>query len=115
MTRIAKIANVSKFTSDDAESRALLHQFKKLKNRELVFADPSDAVLGIGLSIDEAKEMNREQWGANVFGKSFDAVRDYVMETSKPANTTKKRKKAKPYQPFDTSVFDVGGKASIWW
>ena len=115
MTRIAKIADISKFTSDDTESRDLLNQFKKLKNRELVFADPSDAVLGIGLSIDEAKEMDREQWGTNVFGKSFDAVRNLMTETSKTTNMTKKRKKAKPYDPFDSSIFDVGGRMSIYW
>ena len=109
------MANMAKFTSDDTESRALLNQFKKLKNRELIFADPSDAVLGIGLSIDEAKEMNREQWGANVFGKSFDAVRNHVKETSRTTKMTKKQKTTQPYDSFDSSIFDVGGRMSVYW
>lgn len=92
-----------------------MNQFKKLGSRELVLAEPSDTVLGIGFSIDEAKDTDREQWGANVFGKSFDAVRNLVTETSRTTNRTKNRKKAKPYDPFDTSIFDVGGRMSIHW
>ena len=115
MTRIAKNANIAKFTADDTESRDLLRQLKNLKKRELVFADPSDAVLGIGFGVDEAEEVDRDQWGANVFGKSFEAVRDIVGATSKTATATKKRKKTQPYDPFDTSIFDEGGRMSIHW
>jgi hypothetical protein len=114
VTRIAKTANLYKFTSDDTESRDLLKRLKKLGSRELVFADPSDAVLGIGFNAAEAEEVDREQWGANVFGKSLDAVRDQVK--AKRANATKKPVKAAPrYADFDTSIFDTGGRMCINW
>lgn len=99
-----------KFTSDSAESRALLQRLKKLGKREMIFSDPQDAILGIGFSIADAED-NREQWGANVFGKSLDAVRDITKKTPEP----KKTHKSSGYQPFDTSVFDVGGALSVWW
>ncbi|KAF2026062.1 DUF1768-domain-containing protein, partial [Setomelanomma holmii] len=90
VTRIAKTANLHKFTSDDTESRDLLRRLKKLGNRELVFADPSDAILGIGFNAAEAEEVGREQWGANVFGKSLDAIREQTKAKGKRANATKK-------------------------
>tara|TARA_R110002003_G_scaffold236_3_gene17121 strand:- start:3875 stop:4264 length:390 start_codon:yes stop_codon:yes gene_type:complete len=116
VTRIAKTANLYKFTSDDTESRDLLKRLKKLGSRELVFADPSDAVLGIGFNAAEAEEVDREQWGANVFGKSLDAVRETVKAQGKKANATKKPVKAAPrYADFDTSIFDTGGRMCINW
>lgn len=95
-----------------------MRQLKHLGDRELVFADPSDAVLGIGFSTDEAKEVDREQWGANVFGKSLDAVWDLVKATGNTADATEKperKEAASGYVPFDTSIFDRGGRLSIHW
>ena len=118
VTRITKTANIHKFTSDDTESRDLLRRLKKLGNRELVFADPSDAVLGIGFNAAQAEEVDREQWGANVFGKSLDAVREQVKAKGKKANATKKpmsTQAAPGYGDLDTSIFDVGGRMSINW
>lgn len=117
-SRIAKNANVHKFTSDDTESRDLLKRLKKLGDRELVFADPADDVLGIGFSIADAEEVDREQWGANVFGKSLDAVRTLAKAPGKTAKATAKPKKkqtAPGHGPPDTSIFDVGGRLSIYW
>lgn len=111
-SRIARKANIHKFTSDDTESRDLLRRLKNLGDQELVFADPSDAILGIGFSAAEAKAADRVQWGANAFGKSLDAVRNLVEVTGKTANATKKRKRtqaAAPHGPSDTSMFDIGG------
>ncbi|KAF2446695.1 hypothetical protein P171DRAFT_519071 [Karstenula rhodostoma CBS 690.94] len=105
-TRIAQNANIHKFLSDDTESRDLLRQLKNLGERELVFADPSDAVLGIGLSATEATEVDRAQWGANVSGKSIEAIR---------ATKACKDQKASDHRGFDTSIFDVGGRLSIHW
>jgi hypothetical protein len=95
-----------------------LRRLKKLGKRELVFADPSDAVLGIGFNATEAEEVDREQWGANVFGKSLDAVREQEKVKGKKANATKKpvsRRAAPGYGDFDTSIFDIGGRMSINW
>jgi hypothetical protein len=103
-----------------------LKRLKKLGKRELVFADPSDAVLGIGFGLAEAEEVDREQWGVNVFGKSLDAVREQVEAKRYKARATKKKKKKKKKnlfvtqamprdRCFDASVFDVGGRMSIWW
>jgi hypothetical protein len=94
-----------------------LKRFKKLGKRELVFADPSDAVLGIGVASEEA---DREQWGVNVFGKSLDAVREQVEAKRYKARATTKKKvfttQAVPRDRcLDASVFDVGGRMSIWW
>jgi hypothetical protein len=117
-TRIAKTANIHKFTSDDTESRDLLRQLKALGNRELVFADPSDAILGIGFSAAEAKEVDRVEWGANVFGKSLDAVRTLVKTTNKTTNAKKKQKRTQASSgrgDLDTSIFDVGGRMSVNW
>lgn len=110
-SRIAKNANVHKFMSDDTESRDLLKRLKKLGNRELVFADPADDVLGIGFSIADAEKVDREQWGANVFGKSLEAVRTLAKAPGKP----KKTQTARGHNPFDTSIFDVGGRLSVNW
>jgi hypothetical protein len=117
-TRIAKTANIHKFTSDDTESRDLLRQLKALGNRELVFADPSDAILGIGFSVTDAKEADRAEWGANVFGKSLDAVRTLVKTTNKNMNANKKHKRSQAASSggdLDTSIFDVGGRMSVNW
>ncbi|KAH7382212.1 hypothetical protein BKA66DRAFT_570507 [Pyrenochaeta sp. MPI-SDFR-AT-0127] len=117
-SRIARNANVYKFTSDDTESRDLLRRLKNLGDRELVFADPSDATLGIGFSVAEAKEVDKVQWGANVFGKSLDTVRNLVKVTGKTANATKTRKRAQAasdHRPSDTSIFDQGGRLSVNW
>jgi predicted NAD-dependent protein-ADP-ribosyltransferase YbiA (DUF1768 family) len=117
-TRIAKTANIHKFTSDDTESRDLLRQLKVLGNRELVFADPSDAILGIGFSASEAKEVDRAEWGANVFGKSLDAVRTLVKTTDKTMSAKKKQKHTQASSgrgDLDTPIFDVGGRMSVNW
>lgn len=105
--KIAKIANEAKFMSDNAESRSLLKQLNDLKNRELVYADPLDAVLGIGYSSEEAEEVGREQWGMNVFGRSLDATRASVKAAGKTTNPG--------YRAFDLSVFDIGGSYSVNW
>ncbi|KAH7087889.1 hypothetical protein FB567DRAFT_357023 [Paraphoma chrysanthemicola] len=118
VTRIAKTANTHKFTSDNTESRELLKRLKKLGNRELVFADPSDAVLGIGFNAADAEEVGREQWGANVFGKALDAVREQAKAKGKKANATRKQtssQAAPRHGDLDTSIFDVGGRMSINW
>jgi hypothetical protein len=117
-TRIAKTANIHKFTSDDTQSRDILRQLKALGDRELVFADPSDAILGIGFSVIEAKEVDRAQWGANVFGKSLDAVRTLVKTTDKKTTAKKKHKRTQTASnrgDLDTSIFDVGGRMSVNW
>jgi hypothetical protein len=91
VTRISKTANLHKFTLDNTESRELLNRLKELGKRELIFADPLDAVLGIGINAADAEEVDRAQWGANVFGKSLDAVRDHVeVEKRKNARPRKK-------------------------
>ncbi|KAK7189063.1 hypothetical protein DPSP01_010352 [Paraphaeosphaeria sporulosa] len=106
VSRIAKTANMHKFLSDDAESRYLLRQLKKLATRELVFADPADSDLGIGFSAAEATEVGHAQWGANVFGKAIDEVRK---------TKAWKDQKASEQRVFDTSIFDVGGRLSVYW
>lgn len=83
----------------------------------MVFADAEDDFLGIGFSEADAQEVDRGQWGDNVFGKSLDAVRKIGKATGMTADKTKKRKTqtTKGYTPFDTSVFDIGGRMSINW
>lgn len=100
-----------KFASDDTESRDLLRRLRNLEDRELVFADPSDAILGIGYSIAEAEEMGREQWGANIFGKSLDAVRTITKATVNPDRDVA----AVSQGLFNTSIFDLGGRLSVNW
>lgn len=75
--RIAKKGNIIKFTSGDPYgSKDFLRRLKNLGTRELIFADPSDRILGIGFSVVEAEKVDRGQWGANIFGRSIEAVRD---------------------------------------
>lgn len=80
-----------------------------------MFADPSDAVLGIGYNAAEAEEIDREQWGANVFGKSIDAVREQAKAKGRKASTTKRTQASPGHGDLDTSVFDVGGRMGINW
>jgi hypothetical protein len=106
VTRIAKNANLHKFLSDDAESRDRLRQLKNHGERELIFADASDAILGIGLSAAESTEAERAEWGANIFGKSFDAVRATKAWEEQGASAKRMR---------DLSIFDIGGALSVNW
>ena len=83
-----------------------------------MFADAEDDVLGIGFSEAEAQEVDRGQWEDNVFGKSLDAVRKIGKARGMTADKTKKRGRGQTttgYTPFDTSVFDIGGRMSINW
>ncbi|KAL5430279.1 hypothetical protein PMIN07_010139 [Paraphaeosphaeria minitans] len=105
-SRITKSANMHKFLSDDAESRDLLRQLKNLGTGELIFADPADSVLGIGFSAAEATEVGHAQWGDNVFGKAIEEVRN---------TKAWKDQKASHQRDFDTSIFDVGGRLSVYW
>lgn len=59
---IAKRAIRTKLTSKSTGNgrQNLLSRLKKLGTRELVFADPSDSILGIGFSVQEADEASRE-------------------------------------------------------
>jgi predicted NAD-dependent protein-ADP-ribosyltransferase YbiA (DUF1768 family) len=61
-----------KFSSNMPDLRK---QLEALGSREIVFADPSDAFLGIGFGVDEADEVCRSKWGANVFGKAVEVAR----------------------------------------
>jgi hypothetical protein len=83
----------------------------------MVFADPADDVLGIGFSISDAEGVDRNQWGANVFGKSLDVVRTLAKAPGNRARATAKLKKntAAGNGSFDTSIFDVGGRLSVYW
>ncbi|KAH3982013.1 hypothetical protein HBH98_014120 [Parastagonospora nodorum] len=69
---IAKKANMFKFSSNTPDLRK---QLEALGRRETVFADPSDAFLGIGFGVDDAEDVCRSKWGANVFGKAVEVAR----------------------------------------
>lgn len=108
---IAETANIHKFSPHHAEGRALLRSFLKLKRRLLVYADPSDSVLGIRFDAESAKVVGRDQWGANVFGKSLNAVRRHPDVVK--AQDTGAAFLRDDY--FDTSVFDAGGRYAVNW
>ncbi|KAF2118644.1 hypothetical protein BDV96DRAFT_360550 [Lophiotrema nucula] len=120
----ANDANMAKFTRGK-QSKSLLQRLNDLGTRELVFADPSDSFLGIGYEAVEAEHVDREQWGDNMFGKSLNFVRltmdkeqEVKVDKTKKQKTKQKKKKStrrEDSEPFDASIFDVGGRLSIWW
>ena len=61
-----------KFSSNTPDLRK---QLEALGRRETVFADPSDAFLGIGFGVDDAEDVCRSKCGANVFGKAVEVAR----------------------------------------
>lgn len=69
---IAKKANLYKFSYKAPDLRK---QLDALGGREPVYADPSDAFLGIGFGVDEADDVCRSKWGANIFGKAVEVAR----------------------------------------
>ncbi|KAL1592795.1 hypothetical protein SLS60_011211 [Paraconiothyrium brasiliense] len=76
-------ANLHKFLHSD-QSKDLLNRLAKLGDRELVFADPTDGYLGIGLDAEEAKTADRESWGRNEHGKSFERLREKIRNPYSP-------------------------------
>ncbi|KAJ4352533.1 uncharacterized protein N0V89_007882 [Didymosphaeria variabile] len=46
-----------------------------LGTRELVYACPTDRILGIGFGPEEARSTVREQWGRNIFARGVDIAR----------------------------------------
>ncbi|PVH96320.1 hypothetical protein DM02DRAFT_124923 [Periconia macrospinosa] len=76
-------ANRRKFLYSE-QSQDLLEKFAKLGNRELVFCDPTDPYLGVGLSASEAETVGRESWGRNDYGKSFKALRHKIRHPISP-------------------------------
>ncbi|KAK7191105.1 hypothetical protein DPSP01_008835 [Paraphaeosphaeria sporulosa] len=77
------IANRRKFLYSD-QSEDLLNRLAKLGDRELVFADPTDPHLGIGLDASEAEKMGRKSWGKNAYGKSFEKLRHKIRNPISP-------------------------------
>jgi len=69
---IAKKANLGKFSY---RAPGLREQLDALGGRELVYADPFDAFLGVGFGVGEAGDVCRSNWGANVFGKAVEVAR----------------------------------------
>ena len=61
-----------------------MNRLAKLGDRELVFADPTDGYLGIGLDVEEAKTADRESWGRNELGKSFERLREKIRNPYSP-------------------------------
>jgi len=47
----------------------------------LVYADPADTLLGVGMSSDDTEITNRKSWkGKNIYGQAWEAVRDSLAE-----------------------------------
>jgi predicted NAD-dependent protein-ADP-ribosyltransferase YbiA (DUF1768 family) len=61
-----------------------LNRLAKYGDRELVFADPTDGILGIGLDASEAETLGRKSWGLNLWGKSFTKLRDKIRNPVSP-------------------------------
>jgi predicted NAD-dependent protein-ADP-ribosyltransferase YbiA (DUF1768 family) len=77
------MANLRKFLYSD-QSEDLLNRLAKLGSRELVFADPTDGNLGIGLDATEAETVGRKAWGRNDYGKSFERLRNKIRNPISP-------------------------------
>ena len=78
-----KIGNQRKFLYSD-QSEDLLNRIAGLGDRELVFADPTDPYLGVGLDASEAEALGRKSWGRNAFGKSYGALRKKIRNPVSP-------------------------------
>ncbi|KAK7191107.1 hypothetical protein PSPO01_02416 [Paraphaeosphaeria sporulosa] len=80
-------ANLRKFLYSD-QSEDLLNRLANLGDRELVFADPTDLHLGIGLDASEAEKVGRKAWGKNAYGKSFEKLRHKIRNPISPVIPT---------------------------
>ncbi|KAH8725696.1 hypothetical protein GQ44DRAFT_706950 [Phaeosphaeriaceae sp. PMI808] len=97
---ILDTANRKKFL-DGAQSKNFMRRLNNLGDRELVFADPADSLIGIGFDAAEASEVSRMKWGKNEMGNSVDFMR---------------RVKKRPHDPARESPFDkFGGKMNVYW
>lgn len=113
---IAKEANRGKFLYEpECGSWDVMKKLRKLGDREYVYADPADAFLGIGLSTEDARKVAREKWGENVMGKAIDAVRTLAKEMDLWRQPERDPTWAKGYEPFDTSIYDRGGRMDVGW
>ncbi|KAJ4293144.1 hypothetical protein N0V90_008426 [Kalmusia sp. IMI 367209] len=100
---IAERANMNKFF-DGKESLALQKRLLALDGYELILASPSDRLFGIGFPATEAKNTSRENWGRNLFGLSFAAVRRRLENPGPPP------------ADFDTTVFNgPGDMMNVYW
>jgi hypothetical protein len=61
--------------------KAFAEALRATGNTTLVFADPEDTVLGIGLSMDNANAEDPSKWkGQNLYGQTLMAVRKEIPE-----------------------------------
>ncbi|KAJ4300779.1 hypothetical protein N0V90_002867 [Kalmusia sp. IMI 367209] len=97
--KICKSANWAKFFSS-YEPSVIKNQVLAIGKRELVYASPSDRILGIGFAAEEAAQTDRKQWGQNYFGQGLDSARRKVVQLA---------------DPDFPSIFDRGGKLEVHW
>lgn len=125
---LAKRANALKFHFPTDEKSNILERLEATGERELIDAAPRDRLWGIGFSAAAARQVDRQEWGQNLYGKAIMEIRrdgipkgDAVIKAALEWKKNPRRKIPEPRPPpssgreIDVSVFDLGGSHSIWW
>lgn len=70
-----------------SRSRYLQHRLLATGSSLIVYADPEDNILGIGLSADQRESNNPSLWkGPNIYGLALMDLRNYLRESWKEEN-----------------------------